>query len=136
MCLRKVKYTNDSFAGGNSGGNKYNAQVCLKNASELSFCEKESIDFILVEGDVVPTFSSDALSITRADYIRDGECEIYAPNDMEYNWRCQKYTRITNYSVNAGGESNGKYERREEIVPDNVNDFSGNGFTCDNGIQE
>jgi len=136
MCLRKVKYTNDSFAGGNSGGNKYNAQVCLKNASELSFCEKESIDFILVEGDVVPTFSSDAYSITRADYIPDGECEIYAPNDMEYNWRCQKYTRITNYSVNAGGESNGKYERREEIVPDNVNDFSGNGFTCDNGIQE
>jgi hypothetical protein len=124
MCLRKVKYTND-----NSGGAKYNAQVCLKKASELSFCEKESIDFILVEGDgVPPTFTSDAFSVTSANRIPNGECEIYAPNDMKYSWRCQKYTKITDTSDN--------YERREEIVPDNVKDSHGNSFTCDNGIQE
>ena len=134
MCVRKVKYTSSSFAGNNSGNNSYTAQVCLKKASELSFCEKESIDFIMVEGDDVPTFKSDALSITKADYIPNGECEEYAPNDMKYSWRCQKYTKITHTNANGGALSNGKYEKREEIVP--VMDLDGNGFTCNNEIQE
>ena len=126
MCLRKVRYGDATF---NDIGGDYTVQVCLKNASELSFCEKESIDFILVEGDDVPTtFTSDALSITNANYIPGGECEEYAPNDMKFSWRCQKYTKITHTNANE--------ERREEIVPGNVKDLSGNGFTCNNGIQE
>jgi hypothetical protein len=45
-----------------------------------------------------------------------------------------KYTKITHTNANGGALSNGKYEKREEIVP--VMDLDGNGFTCNNEIQE
>ena len=134
MCLRKVRYGDSTF---NGIGGDYTVQVCLKNASELSFCEKESMDFIMVEGDDVPTFSSGAFSNTTAGNTPDGECETYAPANAKYNWRCQKYTKITNYIYNAGGERNGNYERREETDPGNIQwDAGANKVSCKNGVQE
>ena len=134
MCLRKVSYYDATF---NGNGTSYTVQVCLKNASELSFCEKESMDFIMVEGDDVPTFESDAASNTNMTNTPDGECEIYAPANAKYNWRCQKYTQITNYNNNATEERNGSYERREEKVPSNIQRNAGGSYvTCNNGVQE
>ena len=134
MCLRKVRYGDGTF---NGIGGDYTVQVCLKNASELSFCEKESIDFIMVEGDVVPTFGSDAASNTTKGNTPDGECEIYAPDNAKYNWRCQKYTYITNSLFNADEERNGNYEMRVETDPGNIQwNAGGNKVSCNNGVQE
>ena len=140
MCLRKVRYFDGTF---NGIGGDYTVQVCLKNASELSFCEKESMDFILVEGDDVPTtFTSDAASNTKAGETPDGECEIYAPANAKYNWRCQKYMHIKVYNNNEAGNVNnavptGIYERREETDPGNIQwDAGGNSVSCKNGVQE
>ena len=136
MCLRKVRYFDGTF---NGIGNDYTVQVCLKNASELSFCEKESMDFILVVDDVLPPFWSDAASNTTAGNTPDGECEEYAPTNVNYNWRCQKYTQITHYGSNAAGEGGGMYEKREEKVPGsdhNQWDASSNKVTCNNEVQE
>ena len=142
MCLRKVRYFDGTF---NGIGGDYTVQVCLKNASELSFCEKESIDFMLVEdGDGDPSFISDAGSNTAAGNTPDGECEEYAPNNVNYNWRCQKYiyiSHIDHTSAEAEDQTinfaTGNYERRILTVPStNQWDGSGKRVTCDNGIQK
>ena len=132
MCLRKVRYFDTTF---NGIGGDYTVQVCLKNASELSFCEKESMDFIMVEGDDVPTFKSDAASNTSAGNTPDGECEEYAPDNAKYNWRCQKYMYITNYNSNAAGAGSGNYEGREETDPgQNQRNAAGTKVSCINGV--
>ena len=113
MCLRKVVYdAKKSRVEVIEGVDRYaTVQVCLKNANELSFCEKESMDFTLVEkGGTAPPYTSAAKSKTGITDPPAGECEQYARlKNVNYNWRCQNRIVIS--------QEDGNKERHREVVP-------------------
>jgi len=131
MCLRKVVYDKNGHAEFIEGVDRYaTVQVCLKNANELSFCEKESMDFTLVdtskENWSPPPFTSAAESMTGIENPPAGECEVYAPSNVNYNWRCQNRIVISP----VGGNK----ERHREVVPIHNGDEVSNRVCCDDGV--
>ena len=130
MCVRKVMYHKKSYEEFIDGVDGFDTvQVCLKNANELSFCEKESMDFILVKkGGTAPTFKSkDAASMTRFANPPAGECEEYAPDNVNYGWRCQNKINIYHEASNQ--------ERHVEEVPVYKGTNSNNRVCCDDGVE-
>ena len=128
MCLRKVVYDRNGHTEFIEGLDRYaTVQVCLKNANELSFCEKESMDFTLVEkGGTAPPYTSAAEYKTGIEEATAGECETYAPSNVKYNWRCQNRIVIS--------QESGNKERHREVVPIHNGDEASNRVCCDNGV--